>query len=290
MFAIYGLGAPPELIDAAYASHTGYLKPIVHSPHAITDADFVEHLGDEEYYNAYHAYFLNYLSNHTITEALEKYIFAPEYNYMPGAKKQPEMLNRCLAGLVHPFIHVGYGAEFGVKGQLAEGLAMTAVHITHQTTFVPYSLFSSHMEFLTAPITSLLNRLASLTLTHGGKSFSVPKPTFSIYQRILDEPAFEKAVPPTEDKKYEYVVDHQGNTVHKLVTDWYHSWLEGAKSNEDVEARLEAMVEEVVWGQVILYGVAGLAGPGIKPGRDINADFFLYVLLCRSTSNSSHPQ
>jgi len=36
-------------------------------------------------------------------------------------KKHPEMLNRVLAGLLHPFIHLSYGFEFGLPGQLAEG-------------------------------------------------------------------------------------------------------------------------------------------------------------------------
>ena len=31
------------------------------------------------------------------------------------------MLNRLLAGLVHPFIHLAYGYEFGLPGQVAEG-------------------------------------------------------------------------------------------------------------------------------------------------------------------------
>jgi hypothetical protein len=36
-------------------------------------------------------------------------------------KKHPQMLNRLLAGLVHPFIHLAYGFEFGIPGQVAEG-------------------------------------------------------------------------------------------------------------------------------------------------------------------------
>jgi hypothetical protein len=36
-------------------------------------------------------------------------------------KKHPEMLNRLLAGLLHPFIHLNYGFEFGLPGQVAEG-------------------------------------------------------------------------------------------------------------------------------------------------------------------------
>lgn len=31
------------------------------------------------------------------------------------------MLNRLLEILIHPVIHVGYGAEFGILGLIAEG-------------------------------------------------------------------------------------------------------------------------------------------------------------------------
>jgi Questin oxidase-like len=36
------------------------------------------------------------------------------------------MLNRLMAGLVHPFIHLAYGFEFGLPGQVAEGLLYCA--------------------------------------------------------------------------------------------------------------------------------------------------------------------
>ena len=31
------------------------------------------------------------------------------------------MLNRLMSALLHPFIHIGYGFEFGIPGQVAEG-------------------------------------------------------------------------------------------------------------------------------------------------------------------------
>jgi hypothetical protein len=43
-------------------------------------------------------------------------------NAAKQGKNHPEMLNRLLAGLVHPFIHLAYGLEFGLPGQVAEGL------------------------------------------------------------------------------------------------------------------------------------------------------------------------
>jgi hypothetical protein len=44
-------------------------------------------------------------------------------------KKHPEMLNRLLAGLLHPFIHLIYGFEFGLPGQVAEGSSFFSPNI-----------------------------------------------------------------------------------------------------------------------------------------------------------------
>ena len=88
------------------------------------------------YYDAYLSYFSEYLRDHTPNEAFERFIFSSAYNFDQGlaaddvkeikgvadeGKKHPEMLNRLLAGLVHPFIHLAYGFEFGLPGQVAEG-------------------------------------------------------------------------------------------------------------------------------------------------------------------------
>lgn len=57
---------------------------------------------------------------------MDKYVFDPSSNWTdfgPDAdkKKQPQMLNRLLSGVLHPLIHVGYGCEFGSPGMVAEG-------------------------------------------------------------------------------------------------------------------------------------------------------------------------
>lgn len=88
------------------------------------------------YYDAYLTYFSEYLRNHTPNEAFERFILSPSSNFNPDlsakdvkdvkkasdkGKRHPEMLNRLLAGLLHPFIHFAYGFEFGLPGQVAEG-------------------------------------------------------------------------------------------------------------------------------------------------------------------------
>src|SRR5258707_7636776 len=81
------------------------------------------------YYDAYLAFFTDYLQQNSPTEALERFIFSPAYNFVSDHEptegdsgKQPQMLNRLLGVLIHPFIHLFYGFEFCVLVQIAEGM------------------------------------------------------------------------------------------------------------------------------------------------------------------------
>lgn len=144
MIAIYGLGASPDIIADAYKTHD-YLLPAFDSPEPITDKNFSEHLGDAQYYDAYLDYFSEYLRDHTANEAFERFVLSYSSNFNPElatndvndikkltneGKKHPEMLNRLLAGLLHPFIHLNYGFEFGLPGQVAEGSSVFGRNIS----------------------------------------------------------------------------------------------------------------------------------------------------------------
>jgi hypothetical protein len=66
-----------------------------------------------------------------ISSVLEKYIFSDNYNlrYPQQGKQQPQMLNRFMEILLHPIIHVGYGAEFGLPGLIAEGARIERLEV-----------------------------------------------------------------------------------------------------------------------------------------------------------------
>ena len=68
-----------------------------------------------------------------------------------------------------------------------------------------------------------------------------------------------------------------GSPIHNLVREWTAEWLAGTRSDVDAEVRLKGMVEEVIWGNVIWYGVGGWASRG-DSGRAMHADLILYVL------------
>lgn len=55
-----------------------------------------------------------------LTECLEEYVFSAAANFGNDGE-HPAMLSRFMSGVIHPFIHIGYGAEFGLLGMSAEG-------------------------------------------------------------------------------------------------------------------------------------------------------------------------
>lgn len=287
VLAVYALGASPELIKDVYNNvHLPHLLPIPVSPNCITEKDFAEHLGDEKYYDAYLAFFTDYLQHHSPTEALERFIFSPSYNFVSDpevtkhdSSKHPQMLNRLIAGLIHPFIHLGYGFEFGLLGQVAEGLAQAAVHKVIQSELVPPSYFA------TSAASELLSNLTSgLSLAASDSNLVLPpekRPTFAFHRRIRDDPAFRVELPSALMQRYPAAVKAAGSAIHNLVQEWTREWLAGTRSDADAEVRLRGMVEEVIWGNVVWYGVGGWASRG-DSGRAMNADFFLAHLVTSS--------
>ena len=78
------------------------------------------------YYQAYLEFFEAEVKIKSFDTILEEYIFSPNSNFVEGAMKQPEMLTRFFAALIHPLIHTGLGVEFNLPGIFAEGK-----HISH---------------------------------------------------------------------------------------------------------------------------------------------------------------
>jgi hypothetical protein len=77
------------------------------------------------YFNAYMDFFTCYVQEKGISATLEDFIFSPKVNLGTNPQlavdKQPQMLNRFLAGVLHPMIHTAYGTEFNLPGMIVEG-------------------------------------------------------------------------------------------------------------------------------------------------------------------------
>ena len=121
-------------------------------------------------------------------------------------------------------------------------------------------------------------------------SLEEKRPNFAFLRRIRDHPKFTEASlgDSLEEDKYAAIVTKEGDTLTKLVNEWADEWLEGTHSDADVEKRLEGMVEEVVWGNAIWFGVGGWHARG-STGRTFNADFFMCVLLFLDAISISKP-
>ncbi len=84
----------------------------------------------DSYYKSYLKFFTDVLLEKGPAGTLEKYIFSPKFNIEPPKHDHSPMAmtNRFLSGLLHPLIHTGYGAEFGLMGMFAEGLSSPSFH------------------------------------------------------------------------------------------------------------------------------------------------------------------
>lgn len=150
---------------------------------------------------------------------------------------------------------------------------------------MPPSFFTK----LTEPGTlSGLTSKLSLTPVHGEK-----RPTFAVFRRLRDHAKLSQDAlrPQLEVElrfRYRTVVPVAGDTIAALVEEWANEWLQGATTHADIEKRLEGMVEEVAWGNVIWFALRGWETRGDR-GRAFNADFFvceqLHLLLDSAGAN-----
>ncbi|KAG8701175.1 hypothetical protein FRC08_004242, partial [Ceratobasidium sp. 394] len=117
LFAAYGIGAPPSVLQAAFDEHASYQRPAYKSPEKITRENWKKFLGNEDYYNSYMGFFNDEIQKHGLAPTVENLVFSHEANW---AADEPRMLDRLLSGLLHPMIHFGHAAEFGVPGMAVE--------------------------------------------------------------------------------------------------------------------------------------------------------------------------
>ncbi|GAA5857301.1 hypothetical protein JCM9279_005126 [Rhodotorula babjevae] len=132
LLASYSLGASPALLEDIYKLHheTAFKPMPPLAPEQITEANWTQHLGDEQYYPNYLAFFHRLIAplppassayagrKSSAIPVLERFLFGGD----------GQMLARAVSGAIHPLIHIGHGLEFGLDAHVAEGLAQCAVH------------------------------------------------------------------------------------------------------------------------------------------------------------------
>ncbi|KAJ5182971.1 hypothetical protein N7492_000587 [Penicillium capsulatum] len=126
ILSLYALGATPEDIRAGWERSTVYQRPVYPTDSSIVDAlqdqaKFQQCFGKEVHYPNFLAFFQREIDSKGVGAVLNEYVFA-------GDVRAESMLCRVFGGLLHPFIHLGYGLEFKQPAIVAQALAQAAVH------------------------------------------------------------------------------------------------------------------------------------------------------------------
>ena len=106
------MGGTEEHLEAIWNQHVALERLAHQTPAPITAQTFCDHLGDEEYYQGYLYFFSDLVLKSPLHDVVEEWIFSPRANFEGYNGRQPEMLNRLLAGILHPMLYIGYGLEF----------------------------------------------------------------------------------------------------------------------------------------------------------------------------------
>ncbi|TFK38464.1 hypothetical protein BDQ12DRAFT_605867 [Crucibulum laeve] len=305
--ALWALGSDGGVIEAGYEKDISYEKPAFESPEAITEDNFSKHLGNEKFYHAYLEFFTKKVEEKGIPATLDEFIFSKKANIgmneHTSKKDRPQMLSRFLSGVIHPMIHTGHAAEFGLPGMLAEGLAQTAVHPASSTPLIPPSLFDiniddspSDSESTIATATKMVESLTehldaalSVDPTSTAKPASVlpatPTPAkphttssdendvhaVTILARVLADKQFASSNEIDETKMYATTLKKYGSALVKHTAQWT---LDLNRPGE-----VERKMEEVIWVNALIYGVGGWTERGEEK---FNADFFFMHLVTSS--------
>lgn len=247
LLSIWAMGASGPVIDAAYATHCVYQRPAFESPGHVTHDNVHKHLDDERYYSAYLKFFSAEVLKRGLPECLEEYVFSPAANFTRDGGEQPAMLSRFVMGAIHPFIHTGFGAEFGLAGVSAEGLAMTAVH-------------PSNLDLIDR---AWFPDVVSEPNIKGGT-----RSALTILSLIACDPRFSN-VKPIEGGLLAGGLKRYGKAIREYVEMW--------KFDISSEVGLADAIEELSWVNTLIYGVGGHVS-----NQRFKADFFLMHLLTSS--------
>ncbi|KAG9118339.1 hypothetical protein FRC07_007201, partial [Ceratobasidium sp. 392] len=258
LFAAYGIGAPPSILQAAFDEHASYQRPAFKSPEKITRENWTKFLGNDDFYNSYMGFFNDEIQKHGLASTFEQFIFSHDANW---GTDEPRMLDRFLSGLLHPMIHFGHAAEFGVPGMAIEGLAQAAIHKPAHKKLLDAKFFDS------GSTGSYLATLASaLTLSQSVK----PKThthAFTVLARVLADSRLEagQTCRFESTSKFTDTLESTGEIIREYAELW---------TVEENEKVIQERVEELQWFVTTAFGLGGW-----KKDKKFKADFFLVHLV-----------
>ncbi|KAJ5659304.1 hypothetical protein N7507_005755 [Penicillium longicatenatum] len=124
MLSIYALGATSDQIREHYKRAISVVPPAhpidVNLSQSLIDREkWKIHIGDHLYYHSYLAFFEREIEAKGYINVMQEYLFAED-------ERAEDMLCRLFAGLLHPWIHLGFALEFQQPSLMAEALAQIA--------------------------------------------------------------------------------------------------------------------------------------------------------------------
>jgi hypothetical protein len=140
------MGADSEILKAAYEFDSKADRQIraYASPEPVTANNFYDHVGEEDFYNAYLRFFndLIVVQKKDVRAVLDEFVFSDR----SPSGKNPQLLSRFFGGLIHSLIHVGYGLEFGLPGMIVEGKKQYLLAIFTRINFMSRSSAFRHPQ------------------------------------------------------------------------------------------------------------------------------------------------
>ncbi|CAO3629812.1 unnamed protein product [Cunninghamella echinulata] len=268
ILAAYSLGAKEEQLAKIYKEHASYQRPL--PPilgETITRDNYSKYLGSAKAYTSYLHFFEKEIAQYGIIDTVRRFVWSGD------------MLARTLGGALHPIIHIGYGIEFSLPGQAAEGLALAACTEGSITKWIserpPISdslvpihredVFNEHHEKLEETETEKekVTILEIVESIHASKNFDDAVPSDDEKLRasgLLYEP---RIYPSYTDQLYEYVKqwiqDHQWNT----------------------RGAIDERLKELYTSMILIYGASGFKANDEGDQR-VQLDFFLMHTLTSS--------
>ncbi|TFY61173.1 hypothetical protein EVG20_g7157 [Dentipellis fragilis] len=145
LLAAYDFGATPPLLQAIVDAEQNELldvhtddikkKTILIQEVKIDERNWTQFLGQDRYYANLATFFTHEVKRLGGKEAYEHYIFS-NAAHRNGAY----MLERFVAGAVHPLIQIGYAFEFNSDAMVAQALAQAAIHDAFHPDLFPWNV------------------------------------------------------------------------------------------------------------------------------------------------------
>ncbi|KAJ7112421.1 hypothetical protein C8R43DRAFT_1138898 [Mycena crocata] len=250
LLAAHDLGSPPSLLQAIFDNEVGMQKPLhklgpTEPAEELTPANWTARLGKAGAYPDYIAFFTSQISATGVSTTLQRYVFSPSANDNGGL-----MLIRIVSGLMHPFIQLGYGVEFGQDFMVTQGLAQAAV--TPPGGVPAFDMPSAMPTF---------------------ENTNKPSPSLlSLLREAYDSPILVPVMPYEPEalmikRLRDWMSDpKRGAEIRRIYSKWTID-IDGG--DEEIDKK----VQECILQATLLFASTG------KPGRKPRVDFFLMHYL-----------